>query len=35
MKKKIRAKSFSEAMEKCPWATTIEATKGGYICSNN
>lgn len=34
MKIKIKAKSFGEAIVKCPWATSISSTKGGYICSN-
>lgn len=35
MKKKVKAKSFADAFAKCPWATSVETTKGGYICSND
>lgn len=35
MKIKVKAKSFDEAFEKCPWATTVSKTKGNfYICTD-
>ena len=28
----VKARSFSEAFDKCPWACEVSKVRGGYIC---
>lgn len=33
MKKQIvKARSFAEAFDKCPWASEVSKVRGGYMC---
>lgn len=28
----VKAKSFAQAFEKCPWASEVSKVRGGYMC---
>lgn len=31
-REKVKAKSFAEAADKCPWAVEISSVRGGFLC---
>ena len=28
----VKAKSFAQAFDKCPWASEVSKVRGGYMC---
>lgn len=31
----VKAKSFAQALDQCPWASEVSKVRGGYMCSES